>query len=218
MKEIYTDFKFHSGVSSRNLPALCRFVVVLFLLLFSYVSAQDSLQSKIPVETQIIVIGKAQIYSTDQSFNKQIITSEKIRVVATVNYNADNHTILVTSIGKTKNLSAETKLSQKKIITPVDQSVLAKLKKSEKKAAEKGIIFKNHTSDKFFNSGNVSHISFIVPDSQNHFQNGYLAQSVKVYPVLILTFDSNNFYFNTRSKTFGYSKTHSLRPPPVLVI
>ncbi|MBD8083856.1 hypothetical protein [Chryseobacterium caseinilyticum] len=217
MKGICKDFKFQVWVASQKLPTFRGLFVLFFSFLFSFFSAQDSLLTKKSSETQITVIGKARIYSSDQSFNK-ILTSQKVNVIAVINYKSDDQAILITSAKKTKNLSQDAKLSQRKIITPIDKSVLAKLEKIEKKAAENGIAFKNHASDKFFNAGNASHINFILPDSHNHSQNSHIAQSIEITPVYILIFRTNNFYFNTRSKTFGYSKTYSLRPPPVSVV
>lgn len=159
------------------------------------------------------MIGKAQIYSSDQSFNK-IITSAAVKVVAVVKHHPDSNTLSLTSDRKSKNQSEEAKLSRDQISSHVDPQVLAQLKKIAEKATANRISVKNHASDEFFYAGKSSRTNFIIPDSQNHAQNIQSQSSIEQSLISVISGITNNFYFNTRSKTFGYSITYSSRPPP----
>lgn len=216
LKGICKDFKFQVWVAFQKLPTFRGLCIFLFFLLFSFFSAQDSLTAKISAGTQIAVIGKAQIYSADESFNT-VVNDKKTKLVAFISYSADEHTVLITSEEKTKTLSEEVKIARGKQLIQIDKTLLAQLEKNEKKAAESGISLKNPASRNFFYSGNSEQVNFIVPNSQNHSLNSHLVENVEFRLVLILIFNNNNFYFNTRSKTFGYSKTYSSRPPPCII-
>lgn len=197
------------------MPSLRGLYTVLFSFFFSLFSAQDSLLVKTSSEAQITVLGKAQIYSSDESFN-QIVTGETVKVIASVRHNLDGNTLSLTAAKNAKSLSQESKLSREKISSLVDTQVLDQLKEIAEKATVNGISVKNHASDEFFYAGKTSRISFLVPDSQNHAQNILSLSLIELSLTPVISENSNSFYFNTRSKTFGYSKTYSLRPPPVL--
>lgn len=215
LKGIFEGFKYQFLADFKNRPMLRGLFILVFFLLFSFFPAQDSLLAKISSETQITVIGKAQIYSSDQSFNRTV-ASRKVHVAAVVEHNPEDNSIVITSVGKPRSLSEEAKIATAKSQLHLDKSVSDTLEKIEEKAALNRIFINSYSSDEFFRSGSASYINFIVPDFHNFAHNSFLTQSAEVADVLNLFFEHNKFYFNTRSKTFGYSKTYSLRPPPLL--
>ncbi|KQT16515.1 hypothetical protein ASG31_13470 [Chryseobacterium sp. Leaf404] len=216
LKAIRSDFKLKFLAFLRNLSNFRGLYILLFFLFFSLFSAQDSLSLKTSPEAQITVVGEAQIYSSDQSFNK-FVTGQKVKIAANVNVIKSGKTLLIISASKSEKFSEQIKVAHIRGIKAVDRRVSAQLKILEKKIAQQWTFFRNPESGKSFYADTTSCITFIAPASHNYSK---IVQNFTVWKqssIQILLSENNNFYCNTRCKKFGYAKTYSLRPPPVIM-
>lgn len=210
-------FKFRFWAGFQSLLKTKGFNILPFFFFFTLISAQDSLNVMGSQKTQITVAGSAQIYSEDQSFNS-FLNSGNVAVQAKVTRKSGIKSIVLISSANARKNVADKGLHQSQNVAKVDQRIIAQLKKISRENAMKGISVKNHTSGEFFYSDYTSQKIFIPPASQNHAQKNILFEASLPIPQYLATTDKkNSFYFNTRSKTFGFSKTYSLRPPPVLL-
>lgn len=195
-----------------------KFVFALLFLTFSVVHAQSDQQTSNQTENKITVIGNAQIFSADASFNEQI-SKQKIKLLGSVvKIQEDKQLLVVTSVEKKKNFSEKAKIAQKQTQEKVTKEVLAKINKAKEQTQKLEFFTNSSSGQSFSNLVNVSKTGFILPDAQKHSQNSidsHITESSVDF--VYYDFKQNNSFYSSVSKTSGYSERFSVRPPPVLL-
>lgn len=206
------DLKLRLWTGSVDLLKIRCILTLFSVLFFTLLSAQDSVKVSSAPKVQIAVVGTAQIYSADRSFN-DFVSGGTVKLIAK-KYVPSAKTLILKALPKKEKYSSRANLAAYKNVR-VDEKILATLRKISQKSLDQKGKFQNENSSEFFSSDAASRSIFIVPDSQNLAQKTFIFQD-QIYnqAYFLLSEDRNHFCFNNRSITFGYSETYPLRPPP----
>lgn len=191
---------------------------LLFVFLFTSLSGQDSkAEISISPNAQITVVGKAFIYSKDETFNEQVSKNSDLLKNSKVEY-IDTNELKIK--GKEIKNSAKPLSSAKK----KTENVVLASKKSEKCSSidipKKEILLhvtNKEESDKLRAGSNSANIHFIPP-SNDCPSSKYLIIYDDRAETISFEFLSNIVYFhhNDSSKLQVIAHDYSVRPPPVL--
>lgn len=185
-------------------------------------SGQETSSTEIPDAGTISVIGGAQIYSTDATFNKQILKKEIKISGSLVSYNRYDQRLSVSNqkkkISTAKNFASQvTELAKKKKekLSERTKYELAQYENRKKEFDNKKI---NPFSPDHFFSSESSLRNYAVPQIQNHENSkANFAQYFYAVKSALDHLHSHRYVlYNSRSIDFCFSKVFSVRPPPIL--
>ena len=188
---------------------------ILFLL-FNFLYSQEGLGTA----PTISLIGDAKIYSVDSDFNSQFMAQK----------NADYE---ISSSGKAYVFKPKADPSVKKIpkrkaktsVQNIDQASLKRIKKniSDFEQRKKLFVYRNIHGTPFSRElpySSDSRRNYIVPSTDsNEFSKACIIQySFLIRLILEYCYIWNYHYFNNRSLDCCFSKTFSVRPPPLFLV
>ncbi|MCU7618222.1 hypothetical protein NZ698_13515 [Chryseobacterium sp. PBS4-4] len=174
----------------------------------------------------IISVNGAQIYSADESFNKQISQKKIIfNKVAVSNANISDRNYLVITSKKNSNKNVNNLTVQiKKEEAKKKDNLLKKIKKEiarHEYVKEKFLLInfkKNPSSSHFYTAKSSNKVGLnyrtenkINAKSDNYTRCNYLVRALEYLH------SQKIIFFNHKPIDFGFSKALSVRPPPILV-
>jgi len=200
-----------------------RIVILIILLSFNSFNAQKQNLHPDDQVTTIVLAGGVKLYSSDESFNNQIVKKKIIVKNAELSFEKkDNNKILIAS--SSHNSKKQTLAQQVK--TSEEQKRKDALKQIKKKIDDyeiKSKSFEKHDyqsspSPSQFYSSHYSTKNYITP-SHNGNDFSKIHASHKDYSVkraLNYLHTQKFTYYNNKSLDFCFSEVFSVRPPPVL--
>ncbi len=200
------------------------FLILIFSLCHSFLSARDSIEHEIRQQVSIVMAKGAIIYSTEENFNKQILNKD-IRLKG-----GD----FLFNVSKKDQILIKSTASASSKKTPLKdqlQNAVKKKKKDEQDTVDKKIrafekqkeLFHSHqfyhhpSSGQFLTVYQVAK-DYIVPN--NHHDN--FSKTVHRYHNFLITSSLNYlhsykyFHYNNKSLDYCYSQVYSVRPPPIV--
>lgn len=176
-------------------------------------------------QVNVVLKDGAKIYSTDDSFNQQILASKTLLKNSDFSYKKSKNNVRSLLVITKKLVEVKKNLSNQ-LIAAQD-----KIRKSDLKKLQKEI--KKHEKLKFphvdfnsvpvpggFFSSNVSSKNYITPSSSysnTDFSQLYI--SSEIYSANISFLHSQNYiYYNNKSLSNSFVEVFSARPPPVFVV
>lgn len=174
-------------------------------------------------QINVVLKNGAKIYSTDDSFNQQILASKALLKNSDFSYKKNKNNLQSLLVITKKPVEIKKNLSNQ-LIAAQD-----KIRKSDLKKLQKEI--KKHEKLKFphvdfnsvpvpggFFSSNVSSKNYIAPNYSNtDFSQLYI--SSEIYSANISFLHSQNYiYYNNKSLSYFFAEVFSVRPPPVFVV
>ena len=191
---------------------------LLFFFLFNTLFAQDSkAEISISPNAQITVVGKAFIYSKDETFNEQVSKNSELLKNSKVEYIDTNEL----KIKAKEKISSSQPLSSAKKKT---ENVVLASKKGKKCSSidipKKEILLRvtnQDESDKLRAGRSSANIHFISPNNDGPSSKYFIVYDERS-ETISFEFLSNvvYFYHNDSSKLQVIANDYSVRPPPVL--
>lgn len=202
----------------------CIFRIVILIILFSsnFFYTQEK-KSSIDQSVTIVLAKGAVFYSSDESFNKQIL-QKKIIIEngnLSVGKSAKSKILVVSSRHpKTHSLAQELKASQEKKLREAIKQIKGKIDdyKAKSKSFENENFHDFPSTSQFF-SAHTSFKNYISPTHNgNDFSKIYAESKEYTVKRALNYLHSKQFtYYNNKSLTFCFSEVFSVRPPPYLI-
>jgi L-fucose mutarotase/ribose pyranase (RbsD/FucU family) len=203
--------------------AFFRIIILIILLLFNISYAQQQ-EPVIKDQAVTIVLGNgAKMYSSDESFNSQIVHKKIIIKNANLSLkklnNAGVLTVSSLSNVKNQNLAQQLKISEDQKRKEVLKKIKEKIDtyEAKSKAFEKQNYQSYPSPSQFFSSYATSK-NYITPNHNVHdFSKIYAeAKDYSVKRALDYLHTQQFTFYNNKSLDFCFSKVFSVRPPPIL--
>lgn len=199
-------------------------MIIIFFLFHSFVSAQDSTGQAKRQSASIVFSKGAYIYSTDENFNKQILSNKIVLENAEVSHDSGkNNKILIKStsdsIHKKKQFPDQLQNAVKKKRKEAQNTINKKIKEfEEKKKLFQSQQFNPAPFTGKFLAGHQIFKDYITPP----YHYDYSKMGNRYHRILItLALDylhaQKYIHYNNKSLDHCFSKVFSVRPPPVLV-
>jgi len=202
----------------------CIFRIVILIILFSsnFFYTQEK-KSSIDQSVTIVLAKGAVFYSSDESFNKQILQKKIIIENANLSFGkSSNSKILVLSSRRPKahNLAQQLKSSQEKKRREAIRQIKAKIDDYELKSKFfETETFHNSPSTSQFFSSSTTVKNYICPNYNGNDFSKIYAEAKGYFVKRALDFLHSQKYkcYNNKSLDFCFSKVFSVRPPPYLI-
>lgn len=196
--------------------------IFLFFLLNLLFSFNCILYAQNATPTIVLKVG-AKLFSSDKSFNEQILTNKvflnNVDVSIVEHKNKKQFLRAIARQSKTK----ENDLTKKLIIAQDDKrrEALKKLKKGiedyeKRKKDFQHFDFEGVSSQKHFFSSNTLSKDYMSPNRNNHDLSKFntLSNAYLIVRALDFLHAQKFVYYNNKSLTFCFSEVFSVRPPP----
>lgn len=204
------------------------YIVLLFQLhsLNSQLGAQQTYSPQGSPRATIVLKNGAEIYSTDNIFNQQILTDKVFLKNSNVYCNE-----AINQKDSLKVIIKEKKIEEKDfngIVKKVEEKkkkeILKNVKNEIDRYERKSKSFKNlnlngsHSSNEYFSLNNFT-IHYVTPSQNaNYFSSLHiLVDTYLISQALDFLYSQKYTYYNNKSLDFCFSEVFSVRPPPVLV-
>ncbi|KFC21495.1 hypothetical protein IO89_15070 [Epilithonimonas lactis] len=198
---------------------------LLFVFHSSLLSAQKISDGKRQGPDVISVIGGAQIYSTDESFNAYIVNNST-KVDGSITIVGEKHgsrKLIVKSEGGIKdgrrNFASHIKENQRKKDASDLKKVKAQLKKYEEQKAHLlvKVVEAPGSSDRYFRSKYSSRSTAVPNFNKNDVSKSCIVQDSYILKRALHDLHYQKYlFYNNRSLALSFTLVFSVRPPPVL--
>lgn len=202
-----------------------RIIILIILFSFNFFYSQQNQLASIEDVVKVTLGKGVKIYSTDPSFNEQIIQQKIIVENAEVTFKkSDKHRILVASSShrsKPLNLSQQVKSIEenrkKEELNKVKEKIDSYEAKSESFPKHD---YQESPTPSQFSSSHSTLKSYVAPShNTNVFSKIYTAdKNYSIKRALDFLHTQQFTFYNNKSFDYCYSQVYSVRPPPVLVL
>ena len=207
----------------RKSSCIFRIVILITLFLFNFFNAQQKPLSD-KQSAKIVLAQGAQLFSSDESFNKQVAQKEISIENADLSFkNVAGTKVLIASASprdKNQNLTQQVRLSEEKKRKEAVKQIKEKIDqyKAESKSFQKHYYQDSPSPSQFFSSHSSSK-NYVAPSYNiNYFSKIYASdKDYSVKRALDFLHTQQFTYHNNKSLDFCFSEVFSVRPPPVVL-
>jgi len=209
--------------SLTSFKSVVTLLIVVYSTLFAHFYSQN-IETSGKDNCSLILLEKgAVIYSSDESFNQQILTQKIVIKNANLKckYQFDRQQILVLSSREFPNneLENQVKLSERKKQNEILTKTRKEVDKFERRLCSFAIVnFNNLPSPNHFSSSNPNQKNYLRPNRTDSVST-ILYNAAMVSSMQALDFlHSQKHNYTNKSLNFSFEKAFSVRPPPYFFI